>query len=277
MSDEILAWIQFAIEGEDKGLKFYEKCYEAITEKRAHELFKTLIEEEKNHKKMLLDMLNKESGDDPKKVKKSLEDFNKMSVTHPVFDTDSLKKITDKGTLIMEMFNISAGMEKKAISLYLDLEEQQKDKKLKDFFHWIAKQELRHKKQIESIGMSLFGMADDEDEQEDEEKELRSQKVIIKEFSIVAESGYFKPNRIEADKGDTVVLKLKSIGAPAGFCMVSFFINEYLSPGKDVEVKFLADTAGEFEFFSNVPFPKGNANMRGKVIIKGENEQDDAL
>ncbi|MBW2963893.1 cupredoxin domain-containing protein [Candidatus Woesearchaeota archaeon] len=280
MSDILLAWLQFAINVEKAGYEFYKVCAEKIKDQRAHELFAWLVDEEIKHEKALRTMLEKKAGGDESKIRASVEQFNKLGMEIPLFRKEDLAVITSKNTMVMEMFNISANMEKNGIDLYLDLEAQQQDPDLKALFHDLAKQELRHRKRIVSVSMSLLGMAaEDEEEQtaEQEEKELLSQKTVIHEVTLTAEKGEYIPRDILVNKGETIVLKVEAKDAPAGLRCLAFQLNEYISPGKEHVFKFIADTAGEFEFFSNVPTPGGNEKMRGRFIVKGENEPDEEL
>jgi rubrerythrin len=279
MSDEILAWIQISIEIEKRGRMFYEECLKHAREQRSQNLFEFLVGEEKKHEKILTELLEKKSGGDPKRVKAALEKYNKLGTEQPMFSKADLDSITDKKALIMDMFNKSAEQERKGINLYLDLEERSTDPEIKSFFHDIASQEVVHKRKITSLGMSLFGM---EPEEEPEtaasiEKELKANKIVFKEITLIAKDGEFKPRDIVAEKGETIVLKIKAVGEPVGFRAINFGLNEYISADKELVLKFLADTAGEFEYFSNVPCSKGNGKMRGKILIKGENEPDEEL
>lgn len=280
MSDILLAWLQFAIDVEKAGYEFYKVCVDKIRDQRAKELFAWLVEEEVKHEKALRTMLEKKAGNGQQKIQKSIEQFNKLGIENPLFSKADLKLITSKNTMIMETFNMAANMEKKGIDLYLDLEAQQQDPDLKALFHDLAKQELGHRKRIVNVSMSLLGMEPEEESEqtaEDAEKELMSQKTILREVTLTAEKGEYTPRNITINKGETIILKVSAKDAPAGLRCLAFQLNEYISPGKDHEFRFLADTAGEFEFFSNVPAPGGNEKMRGKFIVKGENEPDEEL
>jgi len=275
MPDDILAWLQFAIDIERKGLEFYRYCKDKIKDQRAALLFDKLIVDETNHERVLVSVLEKKAGGDKDKIKESIEKFNRLRISHDMFSREALEQMTDKKTMVMDLFNIAAGMEKKGISIYLDLEDQTKDQELKALFHDLARQELGHRKSIEALGLHMFGMEPEEElTPEKVEKELKSSRTVLKEITIVAKECAFEPDTIEIEKGDTLVLKVSSKDYPAGFKMISFGIDEYVSPKKDVIVKIHADTAGEFDFFSNVPCKKGNSKMRGKVIVKGENEEE---
>lgn len=279
MTDEILAWLQFSVDMEKKGLTFYRACLEKATDQRAVELFKWLIEEEERHEKAISKMLAEKSGNDPKRVAAALAKFQKLGAYDAMFSKEDLEKITGKGTMLMEQFNFAAAMEKRGIDIYLDLEAGHHDPDVKKLFHEIAKQELRHRKKIVAVSMSLLGMEADEDEisEGEEEDELASQKTVLREIAMKAEKCEFTPRDIVVNKGETVLLKLKAVDAPAGFRCINFQLNEYVRPGNEAEMRFVADTAGEFEYFSNVPCYLGNAKMKGKIIIKGTNVHDDDL
>jgi len=278
MSDEILAWLQFAIDIEVRGRKFYEECVKHIEDQRALELFKFLVEEEKRHEANLKDLLNKKSGDDPSKVKAAVEKFNRPAEERPMFAQEDLDAIKDKNAMVMEMFNRAAEQEKKGINLYLDIEEGSDDPEVKGFFHDLAQQEVVHKRKITNLGLHMFGMEEEDEDNSPEalEKELNSMKVILNEVPLKIKDCNYDPKEIHVNKGETVVLKVTA-DAPAGLRIVNFQIDEYLSPGKETVVKFLADTAGEFNFFSNVPCRLGNEGMRGTLIVEGENEPDEDL
>ncbi|MBW2966859.1 cupredoxin domain-containing protein, partial [Candidatus Woesearchaeota archaeon] len=238
-----------------------------------------LVEQETQHEERLQKILDEKSGGDKARVKSALDKYNKMGQDDTMFQKAEIDTIKDKNTMMMEAFNVAANMEKKGIDIYLGMENAAEDKELKEFLHDLALQELRHKKQIISMGMSLFGMPSEEEEvtPEKEEEELRQQKTVIKEFEMVAKDGHWQPGSVTVEKGNTVVLKLKAVGAPVGFRQTAFMIDEFIGADQEVEVKFIADTAGEFEFFSNVPYVGGNEGFRGKIVVKGENEEDDAL
>ena len=254
MADEVLAWIQFGLDVERSGRKFYEECLKHSKDQRTEELFKYLIDEEKRHEEAFENLLEKKAGGDKAKIQASIDQYNKMGIDKPLFSKSDLDEITDPNTLAMEMFNKSADQEKKGINFYLDMEAKQTDPELKKFFHDLATQELVHKKKIVALGMSLLGMEEEDEDLSPEaiEKELSQQKVVFKEFALNIKQCKFEPSEIRVNKGETVVLKITS-DSPAGLRMINFGVNEYISPGKEFVVKFLADTAGEFEFFSNVP------------------------
>ncbi len=278
MSDEILAWLQFSIDTEIRGRKFYEECLKHAREQRSENLFSFLVEEELRHEKTLKELLMKKADNDQSRIDAAVQKFNNIKIENTMFSQEDLDAIKDPNALIMEMFNKSAEQEKKGINLYLDIEESNDDPEIKEFFHDLAKQEVLHRRKITNLGMHLFGMDEEEEDNSKEalEKELKSMKVILHEIDLEVKDCKFIPSDIRVKKGETVVLKV-NVDAPAGIRMINFGLNEYISPGKPAVFKFIADTAGEFEYFSNVPCRLGNGGMRGMFIVEGENEPDEEL
>jgi len=88
-----------------------------------------------------------------------------------------------------------------------------------------------------------------------------------KEFDIVAKQWQFSPNKIEVNKGDTVILNVKSIDVNHGLAIPKLGINEFLSPGNTVKIKFIANQKGTFAFACNVSCGVGHGGMRGKIIV----------
>lgn len=89
----------------------------------------------------------------------------------------------------------------------------------------------------------------------------------VKEFIMTAKQWEFVPSTIEVNQGDTVKLKVTSTDVTHGFALSEFGINERLSPGKTVEIEFVADKKGTFGFFCSVPCGRGHGGMRGQLIV----------
>lgn len=90
----------------------------------------------------------------------------------------------------------------------------------------------------------------------------------VKEFSVTAKQYEFIPGEIAVNKGNRVILHIKSIDVTHGFAISDYDINEMLNPGEEVTVDFVADKAGEFTFLCSVPCGKGHSSMQGKLIVK---------
>ena len=91
---------------------------------------------------------------------------------------------------------------------------------------------------------------------------------ITREFSITAKQFEFIPNEIVVNKGERVILHIKSVDVTHGFSIIDYDINEQLNPGQEVTVNFVADKAGEFTFFCSVPCGRGHSSMQGKLVVK---------
>ncbi len=157
MSDEILKWIRFAIDLEEKGLEFYKDCQAKSTHPRAIELFEFLIKAEKEHKKVLTDLLDAYSKGDKDKMQKSVAAFMDIHIDVPVFTKEDKTHFKEHDRELREAFNKAREMEEKAKDLYLDLAEKEPDPGLKMLFEKIAADEVVHKREITELGFFVFG------------------------------------------------------------------------------------------------------------------------
>ena len=101
----------------------------------------------------------------------------------------------------------------------------------------------------------------------DQIEEVLIQTINIKEFSITAKQWQFSPDTIEVNEGDTVILNIKSIDVSHGIAIPNFGIDEFLSPGNEVRIEFIANKKGTFSFFCSVSCGVGHSGMRGKIIV----------
>jgi rubrerythrin len=155
MVDKLLISIRYAIEAEIRGLKFYKFCLDKIPNPGSKELFKMLIQEEKKHRDDLAKML-KQSAKSDAEVKEVEAEFKKLEVGLPVFDKEHLRSFTKDGVQVPEMFNKARDMEEEASRFYAGLASRAKDKKAKDFFTKLSKQEKDHRERIVSLGLTLL-------------------------------------------------------------------------------------------------------------------------
>ena len=88
-----------------------------------------------------------------------------------------------------------------------------------------------------------------------------------KEFNIIAKQWQFSLNKIEVNKGDTVILNVKSIDVSHGIAIPKLGINEFLSPGNTVKIEFVANQKGTFAFACSISCGVGHSGMRGKIIV----------
>jgi cytochrome c oxidase subunit 2 len=90
----------------------------------------------------------------------------------------------------------------------------------------------------------------------------------VKEFTMTAMQWQFSPDNIEVDKGDKVVLKIKSVDVTHGIAIPAFKVWETLEPGKEVRIEFIADKTGTFSFACSVPCGPGHTSMLGKIVVR---------
>ena len=90
----------------------------------------------------------------------------------------------------------------------------------------------------------------------------------IKEFTLTAKKWDFSPSIITVKKGDKVKLTIESIDVAHGFALPDFGINERLEPGDSVEVEFVADKTGTFNFFCSVQCGSGHSGMKGILVVE---------
>ena len=90
----------------------------------------------------------------------------------------------------------------------------------------------------------------------------------VKEFTLIARQFEYIPGTITVHQGDHVKLLITSEDVTHGFILTAFHINEQLPPGKTVEVNFVADKKGIFDFFCSIPCGSGHGGMRGKLVVE---------
>jgi len=88
-----------------------------------------------------------------------------------------------------------------------------------------------------------------------------------KEFNIIASNWNFLPNIMEVNLGDNVVLHVKSVEGNHGIALFDFNVNEHLTQGETIDIEFLANKQGTFNFFCNVPCGSGHGGMGGQLIV----------
>lgn len=95
-----------------------------------------------------------------------------------------------------------------------------------------------------------------------------------KKFKMIAKRFTYDPQAIIVNQGDKVIIDITSEDVPHSFTLLDFGdpqeggINEFLSPGKEVTVEFIADKKGEFVFGCDVACGSGHLDMLGKLIVK---------
>jgi cytochrome c oxidase subunit 2 len=89
-----------------------------------------------------------------------------------------------------------------------------------------------------------------------------------KEFRVEAFQFGFDPTVIEVNQGDKVRIIASSRDVPHGFAIDEYGINLYLNGLRSETIEFIADKAGTFIYYCNVPCGGGHSSMRGKLIVK---------
>ena len=90
----------------------------------------------------------------------------------------------------------------------------------------------------------------------------------VKEFDIIARKWDFEPSTLTVNEGDTVLLHIQSLDIAHGFRLSAFSVSKYLSPGQTIDVEFVADQKGTFQFACTVYCGSGHNNMKGQFIVK---------
>lgn len=87
-------------------------------------------------------------------------------------------------------------------------------------------------------------------------------------FSSNPPADRFADTTITVRKGDTIILRIKSLDVPHGFAIEEFGINVFNPPGETVEVKFVARQTGSFTFFCTVFCGTGHPNHKGVLMVQ---------
>ena len=89
-----------------------------------------------------------------------------------------------------------------------------------------------------------------------------------KEFIITAKQWSFSPAVIKVKKGDTVVLKLKTVDVAHSYSVAEFGIDAEIKPGETTVVEFVADKTGTFVSTCKIYCGVGHVGMTGTLIVE---------
>lgn len=92
--------------------------------------------------------------------------------------------------------------------------------------------------------------------------------VSVRVFNVAAKQFEFIPAIIRVKKGNRVVLNIASADVEHGFAIDEYKINKTIPVGESITVDFIADKAGQFEFYCSVYCGSGHSNMRGKLVVE---------
>ena len=92
--------------------------------------------------------------------------------------------------------------------------------------------------------------------------------IIVKEFDMIAKKWTFEPETITVNEGDNIILHITSIDVTHGFGLSAFGINEDLREGETVDIEFVANKKGTFNFRCIVSCGSGHSGMKGQLIVE---------
>lgn len=132
--------IQFAIDKEIKSFNFYTGVSQVAKYSGAKELFLELAKEEEGHRK-LLENLNLE-----KIARARIEKVPDLKISDYMVDVEFRPDMP-----YADILRAAMKMEERALKLYNDMEESNKDEDLKKLFTFLANEEAKHKLRLEKI------------------------------------------------------------------------------------------------------------------------------
>lgn len=91
----------------------------------------------------------------------------------------------------------------------------------------------------------------------------------VKEFNVRAFQFGYEPDVLEVNLGDKVKINAYTSDVAHGLAIYQFGVNMQLRGKTPVTTEFVADKAGTFTFYCNVPCGSGHGAMRGKFIVNG--------
>ncbi|MEK6973690.1 MAG: cupredoxin domain-containing protein [Nanoarchaeota archaeon] len=87
-------------------------------------------------------------------------------------------------------------------------------------------------------------------------------------FNIEVTSFKYTPSIINVNEGTIVILRIKNVDTKIhGFGLSGYNINKEIAAGETIEVQFVADQKGTFNFICTVPCGPGHKDVKGKVIV----------
>jgi len=132
--------IKFAIEKEIKAYDFYASASQVAKYSGAKELFSDLAKEEVGHRKML------EKLDMEKIAKVRIEPVPNLKISDYMVDVEFKPDLS-----YADILRAAMKMEERALKLYTDMKESNKDQDLKKLFTLLANEEGKHKFRLEKI------------------------------------------------------------------------------------------------------------------------------
>lgn len=90
----------------------------------------------------------------------------------------------------------------------------------------------------------------------------------IREIFVTAKQFEFNPNPIKVNKGDRVILHIKSLDVAHGFRIPEYNIDKPINPGETTDIEFLADKPGTFTIYCSIFCGEGHPKMRAQLIVE---------
>jgi cytochrome c oxidase subunit 2 len=89
-----------------------------------------------------------------------------------------------------------------------------------------------------------------------------------REVDIRGDQFAFSPARVEVQKDDLVKITFTAVDMPHSFTVDSYRIAKRAGAGRSVVFEFLADRAGEYDFYCNLAQDERCRNMKGKLVVR---------
>ena len=88
------------------------------------------------------------------------------------------------------------------------------------------------------------------------------------EFTLVARSYRYAPDRLEVAQDDLVRLTIRSEDFNYSFAIDEYRIVRRVPAGETTTFEFRADRAGTFRFYSNLTGEGSHSDMQGQLIVR---------
>jgi len=102
----------------------------------------------------------------------------------------------------------------------------------------------------------------------DDDMPMMDDESSLKEFDVIAKQFEFDPGTITVNEGDTVLLHITSTDVAHGIGIPDFGVSAQLPVGETVDVQFVADKTGTFEFKCSVFCGSGHKEMTGTLVVQ---------
>jgi rubrerythrin len=132
--------VSFAIEKEEKAMEFYHKCAERAKNPGIKQFFQEMVQEEKRHRDLLRDLDATKLGD------LKLDKVENLQISDYLVDVKFKDDIT-----YQEALTVAMKKEEKAYAFYSGWKDKCIHEKTAKLFEMLAVEELKHKRNIETL------------------------------------------------------------------------------------------------------------------------------